>query len=285
MGKIIWLASYLRSGNTWLRVFLRNYLLGTDKPVNINKLGGFIACDRTIFDDIVGVEAANLTFDEIEHYRPKVYENLATRNDEPILIKIHDAVTLTDEGYPIVSEQATLKAVYLIRNPLDVAVSLAHFFNTTTGKSIDYMANSDAALNENRNKTSNWLRQRLLSWSEHVKSWIDQTYFPVHVVRYEDMVNKPVETFSSVTEFLGMGEDEARIRKALEFSSFDILNKQEQSEGFREKPPQIESFFRQGKAGSWHNELTDQQCDRIVADHTEVMRRFGYLTENGEIVY
>ena len=69
MGKIIWLASYPRSGNTWLRVFVGNYLSDRDRPININKIEIRAAYYRAIFDEIVGVEASDLTFDEIERYR------------------------------------------------------------------------------------------------------------------------------------------------------------------------------------------------------------------------
>ncbi len=73
--RIVWLASYPKSGNTWMRAFLSNYLADGDKPVDINSLdtGGPIASARTIFDEAVGVEASDLTQDEIERYRPRVY--------------------------------------------------------------------------------------------------------------------------------------------------------------------------------------------------------------------
>ena len=78
MGKIIWLASYPKSGNTWMRILLTNYLRNANMPANINNLdGGPIASARQVFDDNVGIEASDLTQDEIERYRPYVYEMMS----------------------------------------------------------------------------------------------------------------------------------------------------------------------------------------------------------------
>jgi len=99
------------------------------------------------------------------------------------------------------------------------------------------------------------------------------------------MKSSTIENFTSVTRFVGLPVDGARVRKAIAFSSFDILRKQEEEHGYGEKMPTSESFFRKGETGSWREVLTNTQVARIIADHGEVMRRFGYLTEAGEPVF
>jgi len=79
--------------------------------------------------------------------------------------------------------------------------------------------------------------------------------------------------------------DAARVRKAIRFSSFDVLQSQEKEHGFDEKMPFSESFFRKGKIGTWREKLSEEQAAQIVAEHGEVMKRFGYLTEEGNIVF
>ena len=102
--RIVWLASYPKSGNTWMRAFLSNYLADGDAPVDINSLdtGGPIASARAVFDDAVGVEASDLTQDEIERYRPRVYLQVAANSSETLYLKIHDAFTYTPDGSPLV---------------------------------------------------------------------------------------------------------------------------------------------------------------------------------------
>ena len=132
MGMIFWLASYPKSGNTWMRILLTNYLRRTEQPADINSLDdGPIASARQAFDDHVGVEASDLTQDEIERYRPLVYEQMSEQATEQLFLKVHDAFTYTRYGYPLISKAATAGVIYLLRNPLDVAVSFAHHSATT----------------------------------------------------------------------------------------------------------------------------------------------------------
>ena len=104
-------------------------------------------------------------------------------------------------------------------------------------------------------------------------------------MRYEDMVLQPQETFTAAMQFVGPPDDPGRIHKAIAFASFDRLQAQECEHGFKEKPRSAVPFFRQGTIGAWRDVLTDDQVNRIIHDHGDVMRRFGYLTEAGEIVF
>jgi hypothetical protein len=285
MGGIIWLASYPKSGNTWLRSFLTNYWYNDDEPVHINNLsGGPIASSQDLFNSALGLDATDLTRDEVEHYRPLTYDWLVEQNDEPFYLKIHDAFTRNAEGCPIVSMAATRSVIYIIRNPLDVAVSLAHFMGWPIKRAVRQMGNEHFALASDIVRGAQ-LTQRLLTWSGHVRSWIDKSDLRVHVVRYEDMQRAPLEVFSEVARFAELEPDPARIEKAVRFSSFETLQAQEQEHGFREKPMSAQSFFRKGQTGGWREQLTPEQVEKILADHGEMMRRFDYLTSDGEIVF
>ncbi len=286
MGEIIWLASYPKSGNTWLRAFLTNCLRYESQPAHINALeGGPISAARHLFDEAVGIEASDLTPDEIECYRPAVHCYMAASSPSTLFLKIHDAYTYTAEGVPLVPVDATHGAIYILRNPLDVAVSLAHHSNISLDESIRRMADEAFALANMPSRLHLQLRQKLLSWSTHVLSWVEAPGLRVHSVRYEDMHQRPHHTFMGIVRFAGLSDDPERVARALERSSFARLQQQEQMYGFREKNPRAPSFFRKGKVGSWREVLTEAQIDRLLHDHAPVMRRFGYLTDTGEIVY
>ena len=287
MGGIVWLASYPKSGNTWLRVFLTNYLHDGDEAANINDLdGGPIASARDIFDRVIGVEASDLTAEEIDRFRPAVYDQVAGESDEPLFMKVHDAWRRNGEGVPLFPAAATAAVIYLIRNPLDVAPSYAHHSNDSIEKIIADMADEACTMVRfDGQRLARQLHQLTFSWSSHVRSWVDESGLPVHVVRYEDMSQMPEETFSGIVRAAGLPVDPVIVRKAIELSRFDRLQAQEANEGFREKRPDSKSFFRKGKVGSWREELTPEQVRRLIADHRAVMRRFGYLTDDGEPVY
>ena len=102
MGKIIWLASYPKSGNTWVRVLLTNYLRNGEAPADINRLdGGPIASARLWFDEWAGIEASALDDKIIERLRPDVYRCMAIESTETLYMKAHDAWYRTDRGEPL----------------------------------------------------------------------------------------------------------------------------------------------------------------------------------------
>jgi hypothetical protein len=286
MSGIVWLASYPKSGNTWVRILLTNYLRDAQAPADIQDLEiGPIASARSMFDEAVGVAASDLTPAQVERYRPQVYEQLAAESPETLFLKIHDAFTRTAEGVPTVTPRATAGVLYLVRNPLDVAVSFAFHCGVTPAAMVARMNDPGFTFSSAAGHLHQQLAQRLLTWSGHARSWLDEAGLPVHLVRYEDLARAPLATFSEMLAFVGLDPEPVRVARAIGFSSFETLRAQEASHGFNETPVTAERFFRKGRVGDWRNHLTEDQAQRIVADHGAMMRRFGYLTNAGEIVF
>ena len=286
MGKIIWLASYPKSGNTWFRVFLTNLRGEMNGPAEINKLESTpIASARGIFDDTAGFESSDLTPGEIEQLRPEIYEHLAVNAKETLFMKVHDAYTFVAEGMPLFPAQATTGVIYIMRNPLDVAVSFAHHSGCDYDKSIANMANDKNIFGGKQKRLYDQLQQNLLSWSKHVLSWIDAPGVDVCVLRYEDMKQNALETFEKAVKFVGLDYGRDEIQKAIELSSFEELQRQEKEKGFKEKSAASTAFFRKGKIGSWREELTKKQAQQIISDHGEVMQRCGYLDQNRGVFF
>jgi len=100
----------------------------------------------------------------------------------------------------------------------------------------------------------------------------------LHVVRYEDLLADTQSAFAAMARHLLLDSTRRRLIKAIEQSSFARLQAQEREKGFRERPASADqNFFREGRAGQWKAVLTSAQIDRVVRDHGEQMRRFGYL--------
>ena len=279
MKGITWLASYPKSGNTWMRVFLTNLRRNAAAPANINDLDPtMMASDRDAFDRAVGYDMADLTADEVEALWPDVYVHLASQMDAPSSCKVHAAYTYLPDGRALFPPAATLGALYMVRNPLDVCISLAHHEHMSrVDRAIAVMGDPQATLMDR-------LRQRLLTWSGHVLSWVDAPDLRCHVVRYEDMLTRPLETFTAAADFLGLATDATAVTRALAFSSIEELQRQERQHGFREAAARDTSFFRKGKAGAWRDVLSESQAASIIRDHRAVMSRFGYVTPAGEPV-
>jgi hypothetical protein len=119
--------------------------------------------------------------------------------------------------------------------------------------------------------------QLMLDWGKHVESWINKLPFPVLVVRYEDMLEKPVETFSNAARFIGLTFTEKELILALNKCSFSNLKEKEQQAGFIEKMRGVKTFFRAGKQDSWKAELTTGQIELITMNFQSVSNLFNYL--------
>lgn len=281
--KIVWLASYPKSGNTWFRIFLTNLLRDQNRPADINELHRTpIASSRSLFDEYSGLPSSDLTTEEIDLLRPEVYRQVAFEANETVFHKVHDAYRILPDGNPLFPPEITKAVIYFIRNPLDIAISFAHHSATTVDRMIQGMNNPDYAFCSKEDRLHNQLEQKLLTWSGHVKSWTRQNAMPVITLRYEDMLKNTFETFKKAINFVGLKASDEKIKQAVEFSRLEELQKQEKEKGFREKSPKAMSFFRKGNAGDWKTELTNGQVNQLVEQHKETMQKYGYWPVNNE---
>ncbi|MDP1738014.1 MAG: sulfotransferase domain-containing protein [Caulobacter sp.] len=288
----LWLASYPKSGSTWFRILLAN--LGQDRPVDINRLpgDGGIASARTFFDDLMLFPSGLLTHEECERLRPLVHEVVGRGRGyvDPALtppprirdtqfIKTHDAWLQTPDGVPLMGgRRAADGAILIVRDPRDVAASLAHHMGADLDTAIDFLAGETSALCGRRDFQPQQLRQRLTSWSGFNASWLDQQDLPVLVIRYEDIQRDPVEALIAALNFAGLPATPAEAEQAAGFATFETLRDQEQKQGFREAAPRgaPRAFFRRGVSGGWRDELTADQVARIEQSQLAGMLRHGY---------
>ncbi len=275
---LVWLASYPKSGNTWFRAFL-SALLHETGEVDLNGLkANGIFSSREIFEAYTDLDSRYLYDYEVKELLPHVYSKLSNDAAENLYIKVHDAFTLNDLQQPIIPVAATKVAIYIIRNPLDVAASFANHMGKTINHSIKAMNSYKWSLSPQPNNlnVNPQLRQLILSWSGHVESWTSNLPFPVLVLRYEDMLANPFLFFSKAVSFLELDVTPEKIKIAIEATHFNKLQQKESESGFKEKQPKTKMFFRSGTAGNWKKELTKTQAESLVEHHQNVMQRYGY---------
>jgi hypothetical protein len=278
---IVWIASYPKSGNTWIRAFLHNLtriLNGETGAQDINEMARFSTweLDKKRYAHFLGFDPDNAIHRaEIAATRHAVHQEIADSAEGLIFIKTHNCLVI-DRGHPTINFGVTSGAVYVVRNPLDVAISYAHHAGSTIDKAIEQMALTDT---ETAGKEGA-IYEVLGSWSQHVWSWTRQPNPAIHVMRYEDMLDDPMRAFGALARHLLLAPRRRQLERAIERSSFTRLKAQEREKGFRERPPHADQdFFREGRAGQWKDVLTDTQVARLVRDHAEQMHRFGYMTE------
>jgi hypothetical protein len=276
---IVWIASYPKSGNTWTRTFLHNLAKiqgGEDDAQDINDLGRFSTWEirKPNYTAALGYEPTNEHRNEIAAARHAVQQRIADDNEGLVFIKAHQALVI-DRGFSTINFTVTSGAIYVVRNPLDVAISYAHHM----GRPIDEAIASMAMVNAETPITDKAVYEVYGSWSQHVESWTRKPHRAIHVMRYEDMVSDPERMFGRLVEHLRLDATPRQVAEAIARSSFQELRAQEAREGFRERSPAAERFFRDGRAGQWRELLSESQVDGIVRDHGEQMARFGYLPD------
>jgi hypothetical protein len=275
---IVWLASYPKSGNTWTRTFLSNLvtiMAGEEEALDINSINRFSLGENFVsfYKDILGYTPGPEHKKEIAQTRHQVQAAIADQFEGLIFVKTHNALVV-DHGQSLVNFAVTSGAIYIVRNPLDVAISLSFHMSRTIDEAIEVMATRqmETPVNDKR------VHEIWSSWSEHVESWTRKVHPAIYVMRYEDMLNDPEKTFGGLARHLLLNPTPAELKLAIERSSFESVQAQEEAEGFKEKPAHAERFFREGRAGQWKEVLNSRQVERIVAAHGAQMRRFGYWT-------
>jgi hypothetical protein len=163
-------------------------------------------------------------------------------------------------------------AVYIVRNPLDVAVSAADHFGVSLDQMIETMENRDFRTASDREHVPEYIGD----WSAHVDSWAAVPDRRLLVLRYEDLWSAPRREFGRLCTFLGLRPPSDRLERTIQYSSFDVLKAQESSSGFKERAPHSKAFFRSGKPDAWRCALSLEQAQRICASHARTMQRHGY---------
>jgi len=276
MGNLLWIASYPKSGNTWMRAFIENYKRNSDQPLDINSLHetskGEASAHRYQRYLKPGQQTTDLTTEEICSIRPLVQRDMALHANGTIFVKTH-SYHGEFGGFPLHNASVTAGAIYVVRNPLDIVLSMSNYLGYSIDETIDYMAEDWTGTPNERQ----YVPQIVTSWSMHVESWTKDPHPSCLVLRYEDMLNEPRKTFRKVESFLNFKKDPDRLMRAIRHSSFRQLKAQEQARGFVEKHEVSSSFFRQGTSNQWRQTLTDAQVQRVVERHRVQMERFKYL--------
>lgn len=270
MGFIYWIASYPKSGNTWTRAFLTSLITGGLKG-DLDKLSEIIPDENSgrYYKPFLRRPIEQASNVELARVRPLAHRAMASRAQNFLLLKTHSMVAIHN-GTHTITPDVTAGAIYLLRNPLDVAVSYAEFRDRDINQTIALMHKSGRELD----RPSGAGYEVVGSWRENVSSWT-KAHKGIVIVRYEDLLENPKAEFGRIVKFLKMRASDERIEQAIEDAAFDKLKATEQQAGFVEYPIG-KSFFRSGRSGEWRERLNEEQIARIVRNNGDLMKRFGY---------
>ena len=276
---IIWLASYPKSGNTWLRMFLKSYFLKPGEKFGLenSRLDNFKAQgfpDQEILDHL---RVDYNKFEEIVK-NWEAMQDYINLNNKTNYVKTHNAM-VTVGSYKFTTTRNTKGSIYIVRDPRDVLVSLSHHMGIDYEQTFEHLSSS---LNFEYPLSGDKRYKKTLmgAWSDHYKSWKNFKSCKTLIVKYEDMVLDEYNTFKKIIKYLtevdGAEYKEEKLIKALKQTQFDELQKMEKKEGFSEKG-KGKLFFRKGKIGEWEKDLSVNLIKKIEKMFSKEMVELGYL--------
>lgn len=280
-GGTVWLASFPKSGNTWVRAIVT--ALGVHPHFfAVNQLSSgaqpFIVAGEL---GNTGLDSRWLDAREVNVLRDTQIRRSSPRQEEvgepvnPRLRKTHEIYRPGQYGQEAFPADATRAAILIVRDPRDVACSYAPFFGVSLDGAIDALATEPSSQQPApaRGQTA----QPWGSWRQHLASWLDKDVpFPVHIVRYEDLKRDAVATLLPIFNAVGLQCSESELRAAVDQAAFERLRDSENRHGFHETSPRTERFFRKGAAGGWRDELSESQVAMIENDFGDLMELLDY---------
>ena len=276
--RITWVASYPKSGNTWVRSLLQAYRCGG--YLNLNDLHTAHGDSSACYTQAVSpIPVDSLKLNGQLMLRPAALLTALMAKPVPRMFKTHFA-NLKEPGVPaFIPFEFTERAIYIVRDPRDIALSFSKYFGLSMDKTVEQMAHKEHWIGGGPQSA-----QVISSWSNHVASWGGEKAFPVHYVKYEELMENPVKELTEIIEFLKWDMDDELIAKAVSACELSKMKKHETEKGFAENTRADErgTFFNAGGT-RWQHELGQKWIDQIEQDHGDVMRAFGYLEKKAEI--
>jgi hypothetical protein len=277
---IVWIASYPKSGNTWVRSFLSAYFMTDDGDFKINNLDYIQDYPNDQF-----FEDKNIKKGEIYKYWEKSQKKIFENNKVKFL-KTHNAL-LSIKGYDFTYPQYVLGIIHIVRDPRNIITSLKnHLSFETYDKCLEFMKNEKAyAFEENNSSYAKF--NYLSSWKSHYKSWINNKSFRLLTIKYEDLENDTYKTFRDIVVFINTickfnnRVDNEKIIKAIESTNFEKMKKFEKDGSFKENKYKKDSkkkinFFYLGSKNNWKNLLNEEIKYNMNKHYKEDLIKFGY---------
>ena len=285
---IIWLASYPKSGNTWLRFYIISLLMGKQTNLNLNHLRAIMNYPHsTQFEDLV---SDLFDFDEIAK-NWITSQNKINSNKNLRFFKTHNMLGKF-KGNLFTNSENTLGSIYIVRDPRNVVTSVKnHYSLSNYEEATKFIFNENQVLSLSDRQKDLYLKSKKFpltqfvgSWKTHYLSWknMKKNYL---LVRYEDLVESPKNEFTKIADFVGnllkLKFTEDQIDNAISLSSFDKLEKMEKDNGFTEstidKDGNRNKFFFLGPKNDWRKILDKSISSEIEKKFEKEMKELKYI--------
>ncbi len=288
---IIWLASYPKSGNTWVRAILSQILLtGPSKEnevlENLKNISSYPK--RKHFLNLSDKFIEEEDFEDKE----KVIKNWIKSQDkinsekQIKIFKTHNYLCKLSlknkDSYSFTNLENTLGVIYIVRDPRNVITSLKYHYSLNNYKEAFEMMENRKMWIGIKEKT---IPEAISSWDDHYESW-SRFKNNFLLIKYEDLLEKPEKVINDILKyiknFIKVNLSESDVKKIISNTTFENMKNQENRSGFGESvrdknTKERKKFFNLGPKNNW-KELLDQDIAKLVENRfSATMKKLNYV--------
>ena len=282
---IIWLASYPKSGNTYVRAFLSAYYFSDNGQFDFSQISNI---DQFPHEKFFNQKVNN--FDEASRLWVPIQKKI--NHDKKIrFFKTHSFLG-NYKGNEFTSPETTLGAIYIIRDPRNVFTSIKNHYSLDNEKALKMITDKTRSLMSNNGSHASLTY--ISSWAENYLSWLRNNKFRRLFVKYEDLIENRYETFRDLIVFTNTlmnnveGVNKLKLQKAIETTNFNVLKKKEMSEAFDGSDISFKNwrkfhsenknlFFNLGPENDWKKNLEKEFAEKIETNFEKEMKKLKYL--------
>lgn len=278
--KIVFISSYPKSGNTWVRILI-SAIINENKGIfkfkdleNVKLFSQFVYFSH--FENIKFQPNGNLDFDFVVNNWMNAQKRINKNSNKARFFKTHSIRGIINGNF-FTNEEVCLGFIYIIRDPRDIAISLSKHMGITIDNAIEIIL-----FNNKFVTTAFKVNEPVCTWQNHLESWINFENVPRLIIKYEDILEGRKKILNQIINFLKnqlnleIDVKKEVARNILKSTSFSILQKLEKDKGFKEASINS-NFFRKGKSNQWKKILTNSQIRLIEKELYKPMKELKYL--------
>ncbi|MDC3035796.1 sulfotransferase domain-containing protein [Candidatus Pelagibacter sp.] len=277
---IIWIASYPKSGNTWVRSFLSAYFFSKDGIFDVKYLKKIEDYPNKQFFSQTVKEG------EIHNHWDESQKKIAEAGKVKFL-KTHNSL-IKAFGNDFTQPKYTLGVVYILRDPRNVITSVKnHNDFSTYAEALEFMQNDNAVLKDYKHLQNHAKTTIINSWRINYQSWIQNNFYRRMTIKYEDMMTNPKQIFRDLVVYVNTlcrfneSVNESKLENAIRSTSFDKLKNIENQGNFSESVYSLKDkrkiqFFFLGPQNDWKKKLDKSLINKMNDYYKEDLNKLGY---------